>query len=193
MSGSLTRACGENVPGIPGACASTFLRIWQEANRWSHSDLCNIKSVLQDVQSEQCKKRVLDTLVSQLGSNSVVHELKEFLSQALDRVCSLKSSYSRRHKRGPRWYDRELRDMRSAAVKVVSKPCDNSMALKHCQEYRATKQYKERGYRNECLQKIEYAYFNDRCSMWKVLDDMTIHKTDSDDTPSADDIYKYFS
>ena len=29
--------------------------------------------------------------------------------------------------------------------------------------------------------------------MWKVLDDMTIHKTDSDDTPSADDFYKYFS
>ena len=24
--------------------------------RWSHSDLCNIKSVLQDIQSEQCKK-----------------------------------------------------------------------------------------------------------------------------------------
>ena len=29
--------------------------------------------------------------------------------------------------------------------------------------------------------------------MWKALDDMTIHKTDSDNTPSADDFYKYFS
>ena len=61
------------------------------------------------------------------------------------------------------------------------------MALEHCKEYRATKQRKERGYKNECLHTIEYAYFNDRCSMWKVLDDMTIHKTDSDNTPSADD------
>ena len=32
MSGSLTRACGENVPDIPGACAPTVLRIWQEAH-----------------------------------------------------------------------------------------------------------------------------------------------------------------
>ena len=28
MSGSLTCGCGENVPGIPGACASAILRIW---------------------------------------------------------------------------------------------------------------------------------------------------------------------
>ena len=32
MSGSLTRGGGENVPGIPGACAPTILRIWQEAH-----------------------------------------------------------------------------------------------------------------------------------------------------------------
>ena len=31
MSGSLTCGDGENVPGIPGACAPTILRIWQEA------------------------------------------------------------------------------------------------------------------------------------------------------------------
>ena len=86
--------------------------------------------------------------------------------------------------------------MRSAAVKAgeqAARTGDNKMALKQCKEYRATKQRKERGYKNECLLKIEYAYFNDRCSMWKVLDDMTIHKTDSDNTLSADDFYKYFS
>ena len=32
MSGSLTRGGGENVPGIPGACALAILRIWQEAH-----------------------------------------------------------------------------------------------------------------------------------------------------------------
>ena len=35
MSGSPTRGGGENVPGIPGACAPAILRIWQEA----HGDL----------------------------------------------------------------------------------------------------------------------------------------------------------
>ena len=33
MSGSLTCGDGENVPGIPGACAPATLRIWQEADR----------------------------------------------------------------------------------------------------------------------------------------------------------------
>ena len=32
MSGSLTNGDGENVLGIPGACAPAILRIWQEAH-----------------------------------------------------------------------------------------------------------------------------------------------------------------
>ena len=32
MSGSLACGDGENVPGIPGACAPAILRIWQEAH-----------------------------------------------------------------------------------------------------------------------------------------------------------------
>ena len=32
MSGSLTCGGGENVPGIPGACATAILRIWQDAH-----------------------------------------------------------------------------------------------------------------------------------------------------------------
>ena len=43
MSGSLTRGGGKNVPGIPGACVPTILRIWQEAHwdchRFSANDL----------------------------------------------------------------------------------------------------------------------------------------------------------
>ena len=35
MSGSLTRGDGENVPGIPGACAPAILRIWQEGHGFS--------------------------------------------------------------------------------------------------------------------------------------------------------------
>ena len=36
MSGSLVCGDGENVPGIPGACASASLRIWQEAHGGHH-------------------------------------------------------------------------------------------------------------------------------------------------------------
>ena len=38
MSGSLTCGGGENVPGIPGACAPAILRIWQEAH-WGRDDM----------------------------------------------------------------------------------------------------------------------------------------------------------
>ena len=41
MSGSLTCGDGENVPGIPGACAPAILRIWQEA----HSHLFDFLSL----------------------------------------------------------------------------------------------------------------------------------------------------
>ena len=38
ISESLTRGGGENVPGIPGACAPAILLIWQEAHArdWNH-------------------------------------------------------------------------------------------------------------------------------------------------------------
>ena len=36
MSGSLTCGDGENVPGIPGACAPPILCIWQEAHVHTH-------------------------------------------------------------------------------------------------------------------------------------------------------------
>ena len=40
MSGLLTRGGGENVPGIPGACAPATLRIWQEAHGDYNCMLC---------------------------------------------------------------------------------------------------------------------------------------------------------
>ena len=43
MSGSLTCGDGENVPGIPGACAPAILRIWQEAHGGYHTDQCENK------------------------------------------------------------------------------------------------------------------------------------------------------
>ena len=42
MSGSLTYGDGENVPGIPGACAPAILRIWQDAHGHGWSLLCFI-------------------------------------------------------------------------------------------------------------------------------------------------------
>ena len=48
MSGSLTCDDGENVPGIPGACAPAILRIWQEAHGDARSPGANIHSIGSD-------------------------------------------------------------------------------------------------------------------------------------------------
>ena len=42
MSGSLTCGDGENVPGIPGACAPAILCIWQEAHWSLMNDFCHL-------------------------------------------------------------------------------------------------------------------------------------------------------
>ena len=61
MSGSLTCGDGENVPGIPGACALAILRIWQEAHRvektlygCTYCKICIIKISLVFIYCQKC-------------------------------------------------------------------------------------------------------------------------------------------
>ena len=148
------------------------------------------------MQSNQYKAYVLDTLVSQSGTDIVAHAMNQYLSQALDRVCPRKASNHQRFKNGPRWYDRELRNKRSAAVKAGEQAAmcgDNTMALRYCREYRSARQRKERAYKKQCLSKIEHSYFNDRGNMWKTLNDITGDTYISEGTPCAQDFYEYFS
>ena len=49
MSGSLTCGNGENVPGIPGACAPAILRIWQEAHVQGFPILRNVYKMLCEI------------------------------------------------------------------------------------------------------------------------------------------------
>ena len=48
MSGSLTCGGGENIPGIPGACAPAILRIWQEAP-WYNPRGAEVSGILIDI------------------------------------------------------------------------------------------------------------------------------------------------
>ena len=115
--------------------------------RWSHSDLNAIKNVLKDIKSNQYHNHIVDALVCQLGTNTLAHAMNQFMSQALDRVCVTKSSNPKRQTKGPCWYDRELRGLRSAAVKAgeqAAKSGDHTLAVEQCRAYRTTKQRKER-------------------------------------------------
>ena len=77
-----------------------------------------------------------------------------------------------RSRKGPKWYDRELRLKRSLAIRAGESVYDGTGSgdlLTHCREYRSMKQRKQREYKRKCLENIEYAYKHDKQSMWKVL------------------------
>ena len=80
MSGSLTCGDGENVPGIPGACAPVILRIWQEAHtikQGYNADEMNwpISIIHFDVESiNSCKNRN----VSRCHSKIILHKTDKF-------------------------------------------------------------------------------------------------------------------
>ena len=62
MSGSLTCGDGENVPGIPGACAPAILRIWQEAHGHTiqvfriMSNICGMQFIKINLWENVCMK-----------------------------------------------------------------------------------------------------------------------------------------
>ena len=60
MSGSFNCGDGENVPGIPGACAPAILRIWQEAHSFTVAimQVCNYIRCLWWKQIEQTPSKL---------------------------------------------------------------------------------------------------------------------------------------
>ena len=73
MSGSRTRGGGENVPGIPGACAHAILRILQEALGTTH--LHNTKSVT------LCNRTMI-WHINWLSYDSIILEITNTFSQS---------------------------------------------------------------------------------------------------------------
>ena len=49
MSGSLASGGGENVPGIPGACAPAIFRIWQEAHVSNTPEVVALQTIVNAV------------------------------------------------------------------------------------------------------------------------------------------------
>ena len=68
MSGSLTCGGGENVPGIPGACAPAILRIWQGAHEIGSAPAFSLPSC-HFIFTQVTNTRKLDTLISSLVAN----------------------------------------------------------------------------------------------------------------------------
>ena len=112
-------------------------------------------------------------LVNKLSTNDVADAFGNYSHQAIDRTfATRKTNAPVCSKKGPKWYDRELRLKRSAARKAGENNLQgtgNGDLVTLCREYRSTKQRKQREYKRKCLESIEYAYKYDKHSMWEVL------------------------
>ena len=64
MSGSLTCGDGENVPGIPGACAPAILCIWQEAH---------VRETLPAFLALHYNDVIMEAIASQITSFTIVY------------------------------------------------------------------------------------------------------------------------
>ena len=162
---------------------------------WCHEDLNTIRSVLGDAQSQKHRSAIVDAVVSKSSSDHLARAFDNYIHQALERSCAPRvPNMIGRSRKGPKWYDRELRLKRSLAIRAGESVYDGTGSgdlLTHCREYRSMKQRKQREYKRKCLENIEYAYKHDKQSMWKVLKNIeNEHKFTIE--PNDEEFYLYF-
>ena len=163
--------------------------------KWSSAELHTLTETMCDMQSQGHRSAVIDTLVNKLSTNDVADAFDNYIHRAIDRNFATRiTNASVGSQKGPKWYDRELRLKRSAAVKVGENNLQgmgNGDLVTLCREYRSTKQRKQREYKRKCLESIEYAFKYDKHSMWEVLKNI-----DRDNRiivePSDVEFYEYF-
>ena len=169
------------------ACnASTEMNLkeWQPQKkiRWQKSDLTSIKNALIDEAGHTFLHNFLDALAELRETNQVALAINEYISQAVTRVCrpcSPRVKY--RANSAPQWFDSELRQLRSQAVRAGEKlinETDRATLVSKCKIYRANKQRKKRDYYNNIVRNLECAFTNDKCSIWDVL-----NKVSNDNCP----------
>ena len=163
--------------------------------QWSSAELHTLTKTMCDMQSQGRRSAVIDTLVNKLSTNDVADAFDNYIHQAIDRTFATRiTNASVGSQKGPKWYDRELRLKRSAAIKAGENNLQgtgNGDLVTLCREYRSTKQRKQREYKRKCLESIEYAFKYDEHSMWEVLKNI-----DRDNRiivePSDVEFYEYF-
>ena len=130
-----------------------------------------------------------------MSTNDIADAFDNYIHQALDRTFATHmSNASDGRQQGPKWYDRELRLKRSAAIKAGENNLQgtgNGDLVTLCREYRSTKQRKQREYKRKCLESIEYAYKYDKHSMWGVLKNIDRDNRITAE-PSDSEFYEYF-
>ena len=173
------------------------LKYWQPQKKFHRreSDLTPIRNALTDDGGQASLYAIHDALVELQGTNQVALAINKYILQAITRVCSpCITKANKKANIGPRWFDNELRQLRSDAVRAeerVMNEVDRRTLVTRCKIYRASKQRKRREYYNNLVRNIECAFSCDKSSIWNVLNKLgNINSTTEE--PSGPDFVSHF-
>ena len=164
--------------------------------RWSIHDLENLNYIIRDDLSKQYREKFLAALSELKDTNMVAELFMAYLTQAVDRVCTVSTTTGRAKFKvnGAPWFDRECREKWSLAIKAghrVECDKDKEIQIAACKDYRAHKQRKRRQYYNNCVRTIIDVYESNKSDVWKTIGNLS-RSRDNSIGPTDDDFFKYF-
>ena len=164
--------------------------------RWSIHDLENLNYIIRDALSERYRDKFLAALSELKDTNMVAELFMAYLTQAVDRVCTVSTTTGRAKFKvnGAPWFDRECREKRSLAIEAghrVECDKDREIQIAACKDYRAHKQRKRRQYYNNCVRTIIDVYESNKSDVWKTIENLS-RSRDNSIGPTDDDFFKYF-
>ena len=144
--------------------------------------------------SESYRLYIVESVTSLCDVDTVAGQFDDYITQACKRTFRQEFKKHKGNKKGPAWYDAECRHKRALAIQAGERVLNDKDRKKQtvaCRQYRTCKQRKQRLYFRKCVEEIKYAYFNDRGSMWKVLDKIS-NGGECPNEPSDSEFYHYF-
>ena len=189
---SLSLLTARNVTG----CKEIHPVEWKPHNKyvWSRGDLDRLAYTMDDMISESYRLYIVESVASLCDVDTVAGHFDDYITQACKRTFRQECKKHKGNKKGPAWYDAECRHKRALAIQAgerVLNDKDREKQTVACRQYRSCKQRKQRLYFRKCVEEIKCAYFNDRGSMWKVLDKIS-NRGECPNEPSDSEFYHYF-
>ena len=139
--------------------------------KWSSHELHELEPTLLDDVSQFFREQFVDSIINRASTSEVASHFSHYFTQACQRIFRYRKVRCVKPNNMP-WFDSECRLKRYEAIKAGHRPEtdeDFEELKSRCQEYKRTKQRKQRQYKISCVEEIEWAYTHNRTKMWQLL------------------------
>ena len=166
--------------------------------KWLKDDLPKICDCLTDEIGCADRACLKDHIVSMNCTNDVVSAFNKMMSHAFEILIPVLPVKNKRECKasGPKWFDRELKDKRIAAIKAgehVVCEVDKQQHRNACKDYRSHRQRKKRKYQRYCVKELDDALTNGNHNMWKLLKNMCPRIAAKNNEPADQEFFEHFN